>query len=83
MVKAPVAVPSPPGEVTNPIPSLDAYGASTARGKVRSQLIVGGEEVLGQDASLPDGRHEIGISRPAGEQVHVQVIRHAGACTTS
>ena len=40
---------------------------STARSKIRSQLIVSGEEVLGQDASLPDGRHETGISRPAGE----------------
>ena len=43
------------------------YRESTTRGKVRSQLIVGGEEVFGLDAGLPDDRHETGISRPAGE----------------
>ena len=44
----------------------DLAGESTARGKVRSQLIVSSEEVFGLDAGLPDDRHEIGISRPAG-----------------
>jgi len=58
-------------------------GVSSAGWKVRSQLIIGGEEVFGLDAGLPDDRHETGVSRPAGEYVQVKVIRHAGACTSS
>ena len=54
------------GSIRPIVPGTDLAGESTARGKVRSQLIVGGEEVFGLDAGLPDDRHEIGISRPAG-----------------
>jgi hypothetical protein len=52
-------------------------------GKVRSQLVVGGEEVFGLDARFPDDRHEIGISCPAWEQVQVKMIGYAGARASS
>ena len=44
-----------------------------------SEFSVSVADVLGQHARLSRGRHEVGVTRPAGHDVQVDVVAHAGA----
>src|SRR5258708_22791496 len=43
-----------------------------------AELLVGRRQILGNDASLADGRDEVGITRPARHDVNVNVIDNSG-----
>ena len=51
------------------------YRRASACAVCRSSSLQG----LGQHPGLGDRRHEVGVARPAGQRVHVEVIRDPGA----
>src|SRR5207249_9072252 len=58
-------------------PSPGARAGSSA--EIGPQARVGPGELFGKDPGLRDDGDEVGVAGPAGQDMHVNVVRHSGA----